>query len=62
MKVQVDETLCIGCALCVSMCETIFSINEDGICEATPSDLSDTLAADIEEVQECCPVEAIVID
>ena len=62
MKIQVDESLCIGCAMCVSMCDSVFSMNDDGISEVITTDVSDDVLADAEEARDCCPVDAIVIE
>ena len=62
MKAQVDETLCIGCAMCVSMCDSVFSMNEDGISEAITGEISNDILSDVEEARDCCPVDAIVIE
>lgn len=62
MKIQVDESLCIGCAMCVSMCDSVFAMNEDGISEVIATEISDDMMAEAEEARDCCPVEAIVIE
>lgn len=62
MRAQVDETICIGCAMCVSMCETVFSMNEDGISEAITGEIPESVLSDAEEARDCCPVDAIVIE
>ena len=62
MRAQVDESLCIGCAMCVSMCDSVFSMNDDGISEAITTEISDDILADAEEARDCCPVDAIVIE
>lgn len=62
MKAQVDETLCIGCAMCVSMCDTVFSMNDDGISEAITGEIAEDILSDAEEARDCCPVDAISIE
>lgn len=62
MKAYVDESLCIGCAMCASMCEAVFSMNEDGISEAIHAEIEGDLLAEAEEARDCCPVDAIVIE
>lgn len=58
MKVRVDEEKCIGCGLCTSLAEAVFSFNDDGKAvagEVTPDDeeaVNSSIAS--------CPVEAIV--
>ena len=62
MKAQVDQSLCIGCALCVSMCDTVFAMNEDGISEPIINEIPENVLEDAEEAKDCCPVDAIVIE
>ncbi len=62
MRAQVDETLCIGCAMCASMCDAVFSMNEDGISEAIDGEIAENLLSDAEEARDCCPVDAITIE
>lgn len=61
MNIQVDESLCIGCAMCVSMCESVFAMNEDGISEVIATEVTDEMMEEAEEARDCCPVDAIVI-
>ena len=62
MKVQVDESLCIGCALCVSMCDSVFAMNDDGISEPIINEIPEAILEDAEEARDCCPVDAIIIE
>ena len=62
MTIQVDESLCIGCAMCVSMCESVFAMNEDGISEVIATEISNDMMEEAEEARDCCPVDAIVIE
>lgn len=62
MSIQVDESLCIGCAMCVSMCDSVFAMNEDGISEVIATEISSEMLEEAEEARDCCPVEAIVIE
>ena len=62
MNIQVDESLCIGCAMCVSMCESVFAMSEDGISEVIATEVTDEMMEEAEEARDCCPVDAIVIE
>lgn len=62
MTIQVDESLCIGCAMCVSMCDSVFAMNEDGISEVIATELTNDMMEEAEEARDCCPVDAIVIE
>ena len=59
MKVFVDQDLCISCGLCISVCEDVFSWNEDDKAEAIDEDVPVELEEDVEEAVETCPTEAI---
>lgn len=62
MKAFVDHDVCIGCGLCASMCEQVFSMNDEGlsqpIADAIPAELLD----DAQEACGSCPVDAISIE
>lgn len=60
MAVTIDKDKCIGCGVCVSMLDTVFSMDDDqGIATvASPDGASED---DIREVAEACPVEAITL-
>ncbi len=62
MTIQVDESLCIGCAMCVSMCDSVFAMNEDGISEVIATEITNDMMEEAEEARDCCPVDAIVIE
>ena len=59
MKVFVDQDLCISCGLCISICEDVFSWNEDDKAEAIDDEIPEDLVEDVEEAVESCPTEAI---
>ncbi len=55
--IKIDAEKCIGCGLCVSMCEGAFELKDDGKAHVkTPSDCS---SCDCKSVAENCPVDAI---
>jgi ferredoxin len=58
MKITVDETKCIGCGTCASLCEECFEI-KDGISHVKKTDCG---TCDLKEVAESCPVEAITVE
>ena len=55
----VDQDLCISCGLCISICEDVFSWNEDDKAEAIDDEIPEDLVEDVEEAVESCPTEAI---
>ena len=58
MKVRVDESKCIGCGTCASLCEKCFEV-EAGVSRVKDSECSE---CDLKEVAASCPVEAIIIE
>lgn len=57
MKVRVDQEKCIGCGLCTSLAEAVFSFNDDGRADAGPVSPDDEEA--VQSAMASCPVEAI---
>jgi len=61
MKVKVDAELCVGCGLCVNVCQDIFEMQDDKAIVK-----SETVPAEAEEnckqAKDDCPVEAIIIE
>lgn len=59
MKVKIDQEKCIGCGACVSLCEKVFELGDDG--KAHIKKEADCLKCDCRKAVEGCPVEAITI-
>lgn len=62
MNVIVNPDTCIGCGLCASLCDTVFTMNDDGLSEVIADAVTEDVAEDIHEAVVCCPVEAISIE
>ena len=60
MKAFVDENTCIGCGLCVSTCEEVFTMADSGVAVAGPVDPANEEAT--REACDNCPVGAISIE
>ncbi len=62
MKAYVDQSGCIGCGLCASICPEVFEMNDDNIaqviCEEIPEDQIETAI----EAQDGCPVSVITVE
>lgn len=58
MRAYVDQDICIGCGLCVTICPEVFQLNEDGKAEAIADTTDDNRAAVLEAI-DSCPVNAI---
>lgn len=59
MKVFVDQELCISCGLCISICDEVFSWNEDDKAQAIDSDIPEEFVDEVNEAVESCPTDAI---
>ncbi len=61
MKAVVDQQVCIGCGLCVSICPEVFNMNDDGKAIATGV-VSDSKHDDVKDAESSCPVSAISVE
>lgn len=57
-SVIVDQSLCIGCGICVDACPEVFSFDADGKAEAIKQNAE---SVKLEEVADMCPVDAIEV-
>lgn len=62
MKAKVNPETCIGCGLCPSICEQVFSMNDDDLAEAIEAEIPSEYIDDAKEARDSCPVSAIDID
>ena len=53
-KITVDQELCIGCGVCVSLCPDVFELQDNGKVKVVNED-----NCDYEDVVNNCPVGAI---
>jgi ferredoxin len=56
-EVYVDQEICIGCGLCVSISPETFRLNDAGVSEVYNQ--QGTSAATIQEAIDSCPVNCI---
>lgn len=59
MKVYVEQDLCISCGLCISICDDVFSWNDDDKAQAIDQEIPEEFTDEVEEAVESCPTEAI---
>jgi ferredoxin len=59
MKVWVDDQRCRGHGVCVTLCEKVFTLTDDGYAEAIESDVPTEFEAQTREAIDCCPEQAI---
>ncbi|MCU0641060.1 MAG: ferredoxin [Candidatus Margulisbacteria bacterium] len=56
--VTVDQSLCIGCGVCVDMCPEVFVMTADGKASTVKSECDQH---NMEEIAQACPTEAIAV-
>lgn len=61
MKVSIDRSGCIGCALCADVCPEVFRMADDGLAEAYAAPTKETIGK-ASEASEGCPVQVITIE
>ncbi len=61
MKATVDHDLCIGCALCASVCPEVFEMGDDGMAHVI-GEVTPEVEDSAKDAQESCPTEAISIE
>lgn len=61
MRATVDHDLCIGDAICESICPQVFSLGDDGLSYVIVDPYPAELQAEVEEAVESCPTDAIAI-
>jgi ferredoxin len=57
-----SSNLCIGCGLCESTCEAVFTIGDEGIAVAIEEDIPEEEEDNAQEAADNCPVSAITIE
>jgi ferredoxin len=66
-KVKIDKEMCIGCGLCASLCEEVFSLGDDGKAEIVEKYRGDDSSVGnvpddidcVDSAVESCSVDAI---
>lgn len=59
MKYIVEESACIGCGSCVSICPEVFEFNDEGYAFAKEVEITEDLDGQAMEALESCPTSAI---
>ncbi|MCK4226745.1 ferredoxin [candidate division WOR-3 bacterium] len=57
---KIDEEICIGCELCVTVCPEVFEMGDDDKAYVKNPEGCDT--CDCEEAADSCPVDAITLE
>ncbi len=61
MRATVDHDLCIGDAICESICPQVFALGDDGLSYVIKDPFPAELQAEVEDAAESCPTDAIAI-
>ena len=62
MKVKVDQDLCIGCGVCESAVQEVFSLENGTTAEVIVEEVPKKLKDEVRQTSKDCPVEAILIE
>jgi len=60
VKINIDQTKCIGCGACVAVCPECFEMK--GSSSKVKNKTCECKSCDLKEVVEACPAEAISIE
>jgi len=61
MKVTVDADRCRGHGVCVTLCQEVFDINDDGYAEVLVGEVPEHLEKVVDEAIGACPERAIEV-
>lgn len=61
MKVNVNESACVGCGMCASTCEEVFEISDAGVATVKKDVNVDQFKEKVLEASEGCPTGAIEV-
>lgn len=62
MIAKIDDTTCIGCGACPSICPEIFKLNDAGIAEFYVTPIPSYLEETARKAAAGCPVDSIRIE
>ncbi len=61
MRPEIDESLCIGDAICVDICPEVFELRDDNLAHVINEDPSPDLEDRVREAADACPTSAITV-
>ena len=62
MKAKVNQDACIGCGACAAICDTVFTINDEGLSELIKEDVDASEEQAVRDSAESCPTGAIEVE
>ena len=61
-KVRVDQDVCIGDAICASLCPDVCEMNDEGKSQVIVEVVGEDLIDCVNEAAEACPVSCIYVE
>jgi len=61
VRLEVDESLCIGDGICVDICPEVFEMGEDDLAHVINEDPGSELHEQVREAVDACPTGAIIL-
>ncbi|MDH7482227.1 MAG: ferredoxin [Armatimonadota bacterium] len=62
MRPEIDESLCIGDAICADICPEVFEMGDDNLAHVINENPGPELEEKVREAAEACPTGAISIE
>lgn len=59
LRASVDKNACIGCAICIDICPSVFEFDPQGLSEATTTFVDPSLNHNVRAAADACPTNAI---
>lgn len=61
MRPEIDESLCIGDAICADICPQVFEMGDDNLAHVIAESPEASLEDQVREAADACPTGAITI-
>lgn len=61
MRPEIDESLCIGDAICVDICPEVFELRDDNLAHVINEEPGADLEDRVREAADACPTSAITV-
>lgn len=61
VRPEIDESLCIGDAICVDICPEVFEMGDDDLAHVIDESPDASLADQVREAADACPTSAITV-
>lgn len=61
MKVEVDDSICTGCAVCSDLVPEVFEMNDENVSVVKLTDVPAELQEKVQEAADSCPVSCIAV-